>query len=541
MPPRKPTSADEITRMAAKMRVADPTVDNGAFSALTTNDAMAWIMALGHINDVDPRMRTTDSKEQREIAVENLRLGLWDVQRFDYLFPKNPYSKAPKFKISRLEGWPNWKKPHPEVRAGGVGTHKFDGYKDAQRLQSYVMTSFNLLAFTQPQMVQGLPMNPPKGPLGNWIGVKRIMGNATLDITAEGGLETPFVVYYEKDIMLIMEILDVKRVPWPAPSPQLLEQLQEAQEAKFSARPGAPLVPMMQTPKVPLVADGSQFLTHLESRLRERLPSRMSDDEVRVELENHLRAGEEMPEEHIRMFARLLSHNADLVDKEWVDDQQSALEYSAEAKRRRAPAFSCHVCGPRFDVVEEIETGKKSYCTPECAKAQWPTHKLVCKISKKIKSDPSALPPDTLYIPARAYIHWTLDFGFASEQETVKIGGPSVYEPPRNQYGGERFMCRAVLQNMGKGQWDPYQGKVVYHDQGGGRRSCTTAAGALLLGWGRRSRRRQRPWPLTWIFPFHETGYRQLAQVVRERGVQGQLLFVWARRDIPNQQEIRWE
>jgi hypothetical protein len=156
MSPRKPTSADEITRMAAKMRVADPTVDNGAFSALTTNDAMAWIMALGHINDVDPRMRTTDSKEQREIAVENLRLGLWDVQRsiktvlphvpwtdhciprFDYLFPKNPYSKAPKFKISRLEGWPNWKKPHPEVRAGGVGTHKFDGYKDAQRLQSQV-------------------------------------------------------------------------------------------------------------------------------------------------------------------------------------------------------------------------------------------------------------------------------------------------------------------------------------------------------------------------------------------------------------------
>lgn len=57
---------------------------------------------------------------------------------------------------------------------------------DFEFVSRYVMTSFNLLAFTQPQMVQGLPMNPPKGPLGNWIGVKRIMGNATLDITAEG-------------------------------------------------------------------------------------------------------------------------------------------------------------------------------------------------------------------------------------------------------------------------------------------------------------------------------------------------------------------
>lgn len=44
-------------------------------------------------------------------------------------------------------------------------------------------------------------------------------------------------------------------------------------------------------------------------------------------------------------------------------------------------------------------------------------------------SNPSALSRDTLYIPARAYISWTLDFGFASEQETVKMGTPSVYAP----------------------------------------------------------------------------------------------------------------
>jgi hypothetical protein len=42
---------------------------------------MAWIKELGHTNVIDPRVRMADPSEQREIAVENLRLGLWDVQR----------------------------------------------------------------------------------------------------------------------------------------------------------------------------------------------------------------------------------------------------------------------------------------------------------------------------------------------------------------------------------------------------------------------------------------------------------------------------
>ncbi|KAJ7821177.1 hypothetical protein B0H14DRAFT_2599394 [Mycena olivaceomarginata] len=83
---------------------------------------MAWIMALGHISDIDPRMdQAVTPKKQREIAVENLRLGLWDVQRFDYLFPNIPYSKTPNFNLARLESWPNWKEPHPEVRAARNG------------------------------------------------------------------------------------------------------------------------------------------------------------------------------------------------------------------------------------------------------------------------------------------------------------------------------------------------------------------------------------------------------------------------------------
>jgi hypothetical protein len=80
MPPRKPYHRDELERLAAQ--IVDGNVDNGAFSSLTTHNAMAWIMALGHISDIDPRMdQAVTPKKQREIAVENLRLGLWDVQR----------------------------------------------------------------------------------------------------------------------------------------------------------------------------------------------------------------------------------------------------------------------------------------------------------------------------------------------------------------------------------------------------------------------------------------------------------------------------
>ncbi|KAK7062302.1 ankyrin repeat and mynd domain-containing protein 2-like protein [Favolaschia claudopus] len=566
MPPRKPTSADEIARLAAQMRVADPSVDNGAFSSLTTNDAMSWIMSIGKINDIVPRMKTAaNPQEQRKIATENLRLLLWDVQRFDYLFPKNPYSKTPNFKLSKLQSWPNWKKPHPEIRSGGVGAQKVDGFKDAQRLQSYVMTNFNLLAFTQPEMVQNLPMNPPQGPLGHWIGVKKIMGHAALDLTAEGGLETPFVVYFDHDIMLIMEILDIKRVPWPEPGPKVMEQLQEAQEAKFGQPPGAPLVPMMQTPKVPLIIvrysymegrpkDGAQFLTHLESRLRETLPSKMSDDQVRVELEKHLRAGEEMPKEHLLMFSRLLSHNADLVDEGFVEEQQSHWNISSEAKEETRVSFFVPCLRPRFEVVEEVETGKPvtqhnqcgncnkeaktmcgscravPYCSPDCSKAQWPTHKLVCKISKKIASDPASLPKDTLYIPTRAYIHWVTDFGFASEQETVKFGGPPVYEPPRNQYGNERFVCRVILANAGKGQWDPHQGKVVYYDKGAGTAYIHDRRRSIMVRVGPQEAAKARAAQPGLEIPFHAAGYQPFAELVRAKGIQGQLLYVWARR-----------
>ncbi|KAJ7784136.1 hypothetical protein B0H16DRAFT_1491438 [Mycena metata] len=582
MPPRKPATAEEIAHLAAKMRVADPTRDNGAFSSLTTHDAMDWILGLGHIHELDPRMTSTrNPKEQREIATENLRLGLWDVQRFDYLFPNNPYSKTPNLKISRLQSWPNWKKPHPELRTGSIGLMKLDGFKDAARLNSYVWTHFQLTAFTQAQMVA---MDPAKGDYGNWTGVKKMMGHASLDLTREGGSQVPFLVYFNKDVLLTMEVLDMKRVSWPEPGPKFLQTLKESQEVKFGTAPNDPLVPMLQTPKVPLVAvrysymegrpkDGSQFFAHLESRMRETLPSGMSDDDVRVEFENHLRAGEEMPEETIRMFAQLLSYNADLVDKEWADEEQSHWNISNEAKKETRVSFFVPCLRPRFDVVEEIETGtpvtsyekcgncKKdaknmcgscravSYCCTDCAKEQWPVHKLDCKMSKKITSDPSSLPKDTLYIPARAYIHWVADFGFANEQELVKFGGPPVDEPPRNQYGPERFICRAQLSQAGKGQWDPHQQRMVWYHQNEGIVFLYDRRRSVLMRVGPQEPAKALVHNV--VLPFHAAGYRQFAEVIQKRGIQGQLLFVWVRRvgdcievdlkDMPDQRGIRWE
>ncbi|KAJ7079575.1 hypothetical protein B0H15DRAFT_858273 [Mycena belliarum] len=586
MPPRKPSTAEEISRLAAKMRVADPDRDNGDFASLTTNDAMSWLMGFGQIKEIDPKMKAArNPQELREMAVEKLRIALWDMQRFDYLFPDRVYSKTPNFKIARLESWPKWKEPHKEVRAGGMGTQKFDGFKDAERLNSYIMTHYNMMAFTQPELVQGLSMNPPKGPAGNWIGVKKIMGHAALDITGEGGRDTPFVVYFQRDILLIMEILDVKRVSWPEPGPKFFKHLQESQEVKFGTDPGAPLVPMMQTPKIPLVVvrysylegrpkGGSQFTLHLESRLREILPPGTSNDKVRVELERHLSSGEEMAEEHLLMFARLLSHNADLVDKEWVEDQQSHWNIQKDVKSETRISFFTPCLRPRFRAVEEIETGKAPtpytqcgacnkeakktmcgscravcYCSPECAKANWPEHKADCKTSKKILNDPASLPKDTLYIPVRAFVPWVADFGFANEQEAVKMGGPVIAENPRNEYGTERFICRAILPNAGKAQWDPHQGKVVYYDRGGGTAVLWDRRRSIIV----RLAPEEPPQALKSgiVIPFHDAGYQQFRQVLQKHGIQGQLLYVWVRRvgdcievdlkDIPDQRSIQWD
>lgn len=88
MPPRNPMSEAELARLAATMRVSDPAVDNGAFTSVEHIDAMAWLFLLG-VKEMDPDLKrtTTLSEEaQKELALEKLRLALWDIQRFGSLY-----------------------------------------------------------------------------------------------------------------------------------------------------------------------------------------------------------------------------------------------------------------------------------------------------------------------------------------------------------------------------------------------------------------------------------------------------------------------
>ncbi|KAJ7821180.1 hypothetical protein B0H14DRAFT_3876000 [Mycena olivaceomarginata] len=299
---------------------------------------------------------------------------------------------------------------------------RYDGFEE-----SYVTKHFRLLAFTELQRKQGFSTNPPKGLVGNWIGVKNMMCRATLDLTTKGRLETPCVMYHDTDTSLILEIVDVRRVSWPEPGLKDNSNWPKKSSAKTAlVTPRIPLVVVRYSyMETGLAKDGAQFLSHLQSRLRWASPQiryrvprdnppwcakRRMNEQTRLrqlpqrELSpSGFRAGDETPKEHIRMFARLLSYNADFVDKEWADDQQSHWNIPAKVK------------------TEMRLSGSR---TPSTS-------------------------------PARAYIAWTLDFGIASEQETVKMGTPSVYGPPRNQYGAERFICRAGLADAGQGEWDP--------------------------------------------------------------------------------------
>jgi hypothetical protein len=103
---------------------------------------------------------------------------------------------------------------------------------------------------------------------------------------------------------------------------------------------------------------------------------------VRVELEKHLGAGEEMPREHIRMLARLLSHNADLMDQEWADDQQSHWNISAETKKETRVSFFVPCLRPRFEYVFDYDFFVGDLKASQCRgrnrnrKESGPTHKV---------------------------------------------------------------------------------------------------------------------------------------------------------------------
>lgn len=567
----------EIEELASTMRVADPNEENGAFSSTTKLEALMWLKLLGG-KDLSLIKAASASDEN---IMHRLRYALWDSQRIDYLFHGKRFSESPSLNVKSLSSWPDWQKGHAELRTLSRGMQKLDGYKDADRLNSYVHRHFTMSAFTQMENMSGVVMNHPNDWSGAWIGTKAKMHCAALDISREGGKNTPFVTYFTTPengtCMLIMEILDVKECAWPEPSKKFMEQILSCQETKFGHPATGPLVPMMQTPKFPLILvrysymegrpkGGSQFTLHLEARLAKTMKG-ASNRAVREKLQWHLQTGEEMEPTHIRTFARLLSHNASLIDPEYVSELQSHWAGVArDVIKETKISFFVPCLRLRHRAVENIETGiidqplrticsscgKEArltcascksifYCSSDCNKRDWSEHKANCKVSKRLLSDPSSFPTDKFYVPLRTYVDFIPESGFAVEQEAIKESGSSnIGECPRNEYDLERFIVRTMM-------------PLDYSHNG-------RYKGATIFLWDRRRSLLARTSPgdppmakeRNWNFeiPFHPQGYEQYKKVLAAKGFQRQLIYLWAKRfgdtleldlvDVPQQGTLVW-
>ncbi|KAL0952185.1 hypothetical protein HGRIS_008797 [Hohenbuehelia grisea] len=445
-----------------------------------------------------------------------------------------------------------------------------DGYKDAKRLDSYVSRHFQMSAFTQMECIQGVMLNLPKTIQGSWIDTKARMASCALDITRDG--YSPFTLFFSKDHdgkgskVLVLEHIDVKQCPWPEPS------------TKFGHPASGPLVPMMQTPKLPLVLvrysymegrpkEGSKFMEYLQSLIRKQMP-KASETVVRNKLKFHVGAGIETEEIHLRTFARLLSHNASLLDPKFSAKFQSHWKGISEAvKGETMISFFVPCLRLRWRAMEEIEVGKpieilgttcptcgvtadkllctacKSvyYCSKECSTAHWPEHKTSCRVSKRLITNPSSFPPNTYYISARTYVDCILETGFAIEQEAVKYSGTTnIGDAQRNEYGNERFIVR-TFKDPNYSHNGSYKGQTMFlWDR---RRSVL-----LRSSPGDPPMAKERGWPFE--IPFHADGHQQYCRLLSSRGYRGQLIYLWARRvgdcleldlkNIPDQDSIPW-
>ncbi|KAK0241059.1 hypothetical protein EDD85DRAFT_763497, partial [Armillaria nabsnona] len=222
------------------LRIADPDKDNGAFNTVNRMEAgLVWLKSIG-VSGISPLESRALSNEE---VIEKLRYALWDSQRIDNLFHEKTYQTSSKLDVTALPAWPNREKAKPELKSITIGAMKMDGYKDAKRLDSYVFRHFITSAFTQMENMSGAAQVAPDI-TGAWMGTKATMSKASLDITREGGKDTPFVTYYtDNNHLLIMEILDVKQCSWAEPSDKFMKQLNTSQETKFGHSPNGHYLP----------------------------------------------------------------------------------------------------------------------------------------------------------------------------------------------------------------------------------------------------------------------------------------------------------
>ncbi|KAF9488217.1 hypothetical protein BDN71DRAFT_1513271 [Pleurotus eryngii] len=287
----------DISDLTSKLRVVDAEMPrNGDFSTLTRTEAVLWLKLIGA---ADLRSRSATDKD----VFTHLKHALWDAQRIDNLFHGKVFSENPKLNLSNLPTWPDWKQPHPELIRDRIGAMPMDGFKDAERLDSYVMRHFNMSAFTQAENQAAVMLNLPPMPASSWIDTKARMGSVALDITRDGALKFPYGTFFtlKNDAPfsnLFLEYMEVKQCAWPEPNTKFLAQLKASQVVKFGADHDAPLVPIMQTPKFPMIivryqyVEGgttpaprtpSKFLERLQELVRERMPASATPVEVNEE------------------------------------------------------------------------------------------------------------------------------------------------------------------------------------------------------------------------------------------------------------------
>lgn len=182
------------------------------------------------------------------------------------------------------------------------------------------------------------------------------------------------------------------------------------------------------------------------------------------------------------------------------------------------------------------------YCGAACNKADWDDHKEMCKFSQRLLQPQRDLPPNTLYVSARAVHETILDSGFAVEQEAVKQSAcPKGGDCPPNEYNTARFVVRVQMPpDYVAGGLTKLRGTTLFIVDR--RRSLFVRIGPADVAFAKQQEGT--------VVPFDTAGYEQFRRVLAQKGRAGQLIYLWAKRvgdcleidlaDIPDQNKHNW-